>query len=339
MLLSIIIPVYNVEQYLCECLDSVFAQDLADCEVIVVNDGSTDNSRQILTEYQARCPELIIIDQENKGLSGARNVGMAFAKGEYLYFLDSDDYMIPNAVDTMIKAINSTKAEVIGFNAMANGEIIYIPSFKVSDNVKSGIDFLCDFYIDNGFYPYVNVPIYVYQKDFLNSKQLSFKVGIYHEDVLFSLLVFYYSKSVSAFNVPVFNYRQHRDGSICTDIKEKNLLDRSIVCRELNTFFINENFFNKHFYNAMFYQYHYNLILADTNNFTHILPVIFRREDKIIMKKGITCEYDYKLWILSIINIKFMNKFNKNRLPSFFRRFINITIGILFKIQFSKNSK
>ena len=337
--LSIIIPVYNVEPYLVECLNSVFLQDLSDCEVITINDGSTDYSRQILSEYLDRYPTLVIIDQDNKGLSAARNTGMACAKGEYLYFLDSDDYMTPSAIDTIIKAINSTKAEVIVFNAMANGETIYIPSFKVSDSVKSGIDFLCDFFIDNGFYPYVNVPVYVYQKGFLNNKQLSFKVGMYHEDILFSLLVFYYSKSVSVFNVPIFNYRQHRDGSICTNIKEKNLLDRSIACRELNTFFIKENFFNIRFYNAIFYQYYYNLILADTNNFTDILPAIFRKEDKKIMKKGITCEYEYKLWILSIIDVKFMNMFNKNLLPSFLRRFINITIGILFKIQFSKNSK
>lgn len=335
MILSIIIPVYNVEPYLEECLDSVFAQNLADCEVIAVNDGSTDNSRQILSEYLNRYPILIIIDQDNKGLSFARNTGVAYAKGEYLYFLDSDDYMMPNAVDTMVKAINSTKAEVIGFNAMANGETIYIPSFKVSDNVKSGINFLCDFFIDNGFYPNVNVPLYVYQKKFLNYKQLSFKVGIYHEDVLFSLLVFYYSKSVIAFNVPVFNYRQHRDGSICTNIKEKNLLDRSNICRELNVFFMEQGFFNRYFFNTIFYQYLYNIDLALEKAFSGSLNIFFNKADEAIMKKGITNDYECKLWLLATINTNLMLAFYKGKLPNWLRKMINCGFTLYSKINYN----
>jgi glycosyltransferase involved in cell wall biosynthesis len=335
MLLSIIIPVYNVELYLNECLDSVFVNDLLNCEIITVNDGSTDNSGKILSEYKRKYSKLIIIDQTNKGLSAARNAGMAYAKGEYLYFLDSDDYMMPNAVDTMIKAINSTKAEVIGFNALANGETIYIPSFEVSVNVKSGINFLCDFFIDNGFYPNVNVPLYVYQKKFLNYKQLSFKVGIYHEDVLFSLLVFYYSKSVSAFNVAVFNYRQHRDGSICTNIKEKNLIDRSNICRELNVFFMEQGFFNKYFYNTIFYQYLYNIDLATEKAFSSSLNTFFNKADKANMKKGITNDYEFKLWLLATININLMLAFYKGKLPNWLRRMINCGFTIYSKINYN----
>ena len=202
MLISIIIPVYNVEAYLAECLDSIFNQFIDGCEVIIINDGSTDNSRQILTEYQIKYPKLVIIDQENKGLSGARNTGIRNAQGEYLYFLDSDDYLLPNAIENVIQSIKSTDVEVIGFNALANGEKVYIPSFKVSDKPKIGIDFYVDFYKDNGFYPYCNVPVYVYRKLFLDRYNLTFKEGLYHEDILFSMFVFFYATKISGFNIP-----------------------------------------------------------------------------------------------------------------------------------------
>ena len=91
--ISIIIPVFNTEKYLKECLDSVFSQSFKDFEVICINDGSTDNSRDILNEYASKYDCLHIIDQENSGLSASRNVGMDKAKGKYILFLDSDDIL------------------------------------------------------------------------------------------------------------------------------------------------------------------------------------------------------------------------------------------------------
>jgi len=331
MTLSIIIPVYNVEACLAECLDSVFSQDLTDCEVIAVNDGATDGSRAILAQYQTIHPEFIIIDQPNKGLSGARNSGMARAKGEYLYFLDSDDYLLPNAVSTIIKSIQSTKAEVIGFNATANGDTVYIPSFKVSDKAKTGIDYFVDFYAENGIYPTVNVWLYTYKKSFLVNNNHTFKEGLFHEDVLFTMRTFYYAKSIAAQNTSIVNYRQNRDGSICTNIKLKNLTDRTIVCRDLDAFFKLENFTNKHFYNVLFQQYHYNIDLAVSNNFLVEKKDFFSAADKAIMKKGITNNYEFKVWVLACVNIKLLDRYMKNSLSGFQRKLINIIGTVLYK--------
>ena len=88
---SVIIPVYNVEPYLRECLESVIHQTLREIEIICVNDGSTDNSLRVLEEYQGRDDRISVISQDNQGLSAARNCGMRYAGGEYIYFLDSDD--------------------------------------------------------------------------------------------------------------------------------------------------------------------------------------------------------------------------------------------------------
>ena len=90
---SIIIPVYNVENYLSECLDSVIKQTIMDLEIICVNDGTKDHSREILEEYQKQDARIQIIDKVNGGLSSARNAGLAAATGEYILFLDSDDYL------------------------------------------------------------------------------------------------------------------------------------------------------------------------------------------------------------------------------------------------------
>ena len=92
--ISVIIPVYNVEKYLRECLDSLLNQTFKDIEIICVNDGSTDGSLNILNEYASKDSRFIIINQNNQGLSAARNNGLNVAKGDYVAFLDSDDYIL-----------------------------------------------------------------------------------------------------------------------------------------------------------------------------------------------------------------------------------------------------
>ena len=106
MLFSIIIPVYNVELYLKDCLDSVLNQSFADWEAICVNDGSTDGSVTILGKYAEKDSRFKIISQPNAGLSAARNTGINAAKGDYILFLNSDDWMELNALEVLSKNIN-----------------------------------------------------------------------------------------------------------------------------------------------------------------------------------------------------------------------------------------
>ena len=101
MKFSVVVPVYNVEQYLGQCLESLQAQDYTDFEVICVNDGSTDGSRKILTEWATHSPQMRIIDRENGGLSAARNTGLKEAKGDYVVFVDSDDWVEPTMLSRL----------------------------------------------------------------------------------------------------------------------------------------------------------------------------------------------------------------------------------------------
>lgn len=118
MRFSVVIPVYNVAEYLQGCVDSVLANDCSDCEIILVDDGSTDGVCPALCdEIAAEHPELIrVIHQENLGLGGARNTGLEAARGEYLFFVDSDDTIVPDALAKLEEAIQMSKADIISFN-------------------------------------------------------------------------------------------------------------------------------------------------------------------------------------------------------------------------------
>ena len=114
---SIIVPVYNVEKYLRECLDSIAMQTIDDFEVICINDGSEDNSDRILTEYEKKYKNIkILVHEENKGLSAARNTGIRNAAGEYLLFVDADDYILPETCETLYEQARKTESEVLFYN-------------------------------------------------------------------------------------------------------------------------------------------------------------------------------------------------------------------------------
>lgn len=119
---SVIIPVYNVEPYLRECIDSVLAQTFQNIEIILVDDGATDHCPDICDEYADHYPNVSVIHQRNGGLSTARNAGMAAAKGTYIYFLDSDDYIVPHAIETLYDIAEQKNADAVFFEAFVIDE-------------------------------------------------------------------------------------------------------------------------------------------------------------------------------------------------------------------------
>ena len=119
---SVIIPVYNTEPWLKECLDSVLRQTMAGFEVICVDDGSTDRSGAILKDYAARDARFCVISQKNKGQSAARNAGINVARGTYIYFLDSDDYIEPDLLETACRELDKKKLDIVFFDTVVFGE-------------------------------------------------------------------------------------------------------------------------------------------------------------------------------------------------------------------------
>ena len=118
--ISVIMPVYNVEKYLANCIESVLAQTFTDFELICVNDGATDASAQILSDYAAKDERIIVITQQNKGLSGARNEGFKRARGEWIYFVDSDDAIHPQLLEIAYLTAEKNKAQMVCFGYLRN---------------------------------------------------------------------------------------------------------------------------------------------------------------------------------------------------------------------------
>lgn len=202
---SIVIPVYNTEKFLKKCLDSVFNQTFKDFEVIVVNDGSTDNSKDIINEYMDR---IIYIEKENEGLSSARNDGISASKGEYLLFLDSDDYYENNFLYELSKKINSE--EIIRYRICdVFDNMAPIKYFDESFNNLNGIDafkIICKSH-------YVEVScLYCYKRDYWIKNNFSFLKGSFHEDFGLIPLVLIKANSVSSVDIFGYDYYQRMDG-------------------------------------------------------------------------------------------------------------------------------
>lgn len=204
---SVIIPVYNVEQYLRECLDSVVNQTLRDIEIICVNDGSPDNSLAILEEYASKDKRIKIINKENGGISSARNCAIPLAKGEYIGFVDSDDWIDLDFYEKLYNTAKRYKAEVActnlyrvyekeGFYFVKQKRIKY--SSRVSEK-----------------YRLANVPKanYVMNKVYhtkkLQKSGVLFEDGVLYEDVLWSHKVIYYLKGLVTVPGTKYNYRDN----------------------------------------------------------------------------------------------------------------------------------
>lgn len=245
MKFSIIIPVYNVEAYLHQCLDSVLCQDFSDWEVVCVNDGSTDGSAAILEDYVAKDARFRLVTQPNGGLSAARNAGLDAAQGEYILFLDSDDWLVENAL--MVLSTNLSGEDMLCFSGRRFFEKTH--GFNPSDLLKNG-DYQSgmDYYNENALLPrdfaFVCVVLRAYRRTFLMDNGLRFKEGILHEDNLFTPLACYYAKEVRVLNVCLYNYRV-RANSITNTVDMKRLTDLMETANELAAFFIPKKGFDK----------------------------------------------------------------------------------------------
>ncbi len=227
-LVSIVIPVYNVELWLAECLDSAIRQTLQDIEIICVNDGSTDKSGTILQTYATRDTRIKIINQENAGLSAARNTGMDTASGKYIYFLDSDDMIVPDAIKKLYELAEKNSLDQIIFTASVfkdkdakiseaaiNEEIEYnslagLPAPEITGSGSETLKIL----LDSNCY-FAPVPYRFFRREILLKYKLHFPVGIIHEDEYFAPISLFVSPKVLVFNEKLYQ-RRLRDNSIMT---------------------------------------------------------------------------------------------------------------------------
>lgn len=245
MKFSIVIPVYNVEKYLVECLESVLNQTFTDWEAVCVNDGATDNSASILEEYTVKDSRIKTITQPNGGLSAARNTGLTASQGEYVLFLDSDDWLEPNALETLSDHLDDEDMLCFSGRRFFEETNSFNPADVLPEKTYgSGMDY----YNDNALAPrdfaFVCVVLRAYKRAFLVDHNLHFKKGIFHEDNLFTPLACYDAKSVKSINASLYNYRV-RANSITTANDAKRLKDLMAIANELAAFFVSKQGFDK----------------------------------------------------------------------------------------------
>lgn len=237
---SIIIPVYNVEKYIVKCLESCINQDISqNCyEVVVVNDGTLDNSMDIVNQYKIRFPHLIkIINQKNAGLSAARNAGLSIAKGEYVWFVDSDDYIEDNILSGLISFIRHHKdVDLIQIQYRMVYEDSTMKKNIISSlftNEVAGNEALAS----GGLH--IPAQFALFRREFLLQNNLKFYPAIYHEDLEFKPRATVLAKKIIDYPKICYNYLQRSSGSITATFKLKNGIDMLKVANSLKKFSCN----------------------------------------------------------------------------------------------------
>ena len=229
---SVIVPIYNVEKYLKRCIESLVNQTLQDIQIILVNDGSTDNSGNIAKEYEIKYPEKIMyLEKENGGLSDARNYGMPYATGEYIAFLDSDDYIELSAYEEMYnKAIEESSDYV---------ECDFLWEYPN----KTKVDKRYEYNNKKEMLTFVRVVAWnkLIKRKIIERYNITFPKGLRYEDVEFTYKLIPHLEKCSYVDKPFVHYVQ-RDGSIANVQNERTaeifrVLDNVIYYYEKNNFY------------------------------------------------------------------------------------------------------
>lgn len=220
-LISIIVPIYNVEKYIFKCVDSIINQTYKNIEIILVDDGSTDNSGTICDEYEKKDNRIKVIHKKNGGLSDARNVGIDKAKGDYLVFVDSDDWVSDKMIEYLYNNACKYKADIVqGDYIKAYTEYNCIKNIKEEINHYNSIGALNNLYEEECTKSVV-VWNKIYKKDLF--EEIRFPKGKLHEDEFTTYKLLHKAKNVVDSNIPIYYYRQ-REGSIMqSEFSEKRL--------------------------------------------------------------------------------------------------------------------
>ena len=245
---SIIVPVYNSQDYLKDCIESLIKQTLRPIEILCIDDGSTDDSGRILKEYAERYPEISVIWQSNRGVSAARNTGLAAARGQYVYYLDSDDYVEPDLLETAYRELNNNHLDIVCFDTAAFGEAGIEQDFISRKNryyarscsypsVYSGEELLYQM-IGNHDY---SCPVWkqVVRRSFLQEQGVKFYEGIIHEDELYTFRTMIPAER-AAYIPRILHHRRLRQHSITTSALDFQSVYGYFICaKEVYCFLLN----------------------------------------------------------------------------------------------------
>lgn len=218
-LVSIIVPTYNVERYVEECIDSLLNQTYKNIEIIVLDDASTDATAYLLKQYKDKIQ--LIVNSNNKGQGARRNEGMKFAQGKYIYFVDSDDWIEPETVEAAVTQLDQTQAEIVRFNGLsfydANAETVKEGRYDFSDRLEHHKVYKEGEALEANRRTYSASPcLYIFRKDIVGTHNLQFLEGVLHEDEYFTTRLFTVIRKMVYLNRN-FYHRRYRTASTMTE--------------------------------------------------------------------------------------------------------------------------
>ena len=217
MLLSIIIPVYNIENYIGACVSSVIEQDIDsnNYEIIIIDDGSKDGSSEIIKEFEKSQKNILVHRQKNVGLGGARKSGIKLAKGKYIYFLDGDDYLARNTLNAIIQCMEEYNLDILGFDTVTTEKLDLSESQRDSSNKKIKVTDGISFIGSNKNYK-IEVWWYIINRQFLIDTNIIFEDKRFVNDSYFTPSLFLEAKRVAHVPIDIYRYVQ-RPNSITSN--------------------------------------------------------------------------------------------------------------------------
>lgn len=264
---SLIIPVYNVEKYLRLALESAVNQTLKNIEIIVVNDGSTDSGYKIIKEFADVTPNMIVINQENSGLSAAKNAGLRVASGDYIAFMDSDDHVAPDFLEVLYNLAVNNDADISYCNYNVyypeSGRSFYMP-FTSRNAVYSKETALNKLILDVTLHHFSWNKLY--KRSLFTDNNIDF-CPMFFEDIATSPKLFYFANKVAVTNKSLYYYTQ-RDGSIISSMNVRKINDYNLSYGIIREFLESQNDFRQ--YKSSFKIYGYRAFLVNIYNIFNI---------------------------------------------------------------------
>ncbi len=334
--LSIIIPIYNTAKYLPACLDSITKQVNNKVEIICINDGSTDSSLSILEKYKTKINNLYIINQDNKGIGYSRNKGLSLAKGEYVLFIDSDDWINENLISIIFDYTQKTDCDIFCFNAQLfnnkhqklTKEVFFYPKQINPALKKYSIGTHKDFSLI--LYNNISSVNKAYKREFLLQHNILFPENLYFEDWIFHHEAFFKAKKIAFFTKPLYYYRVNQPNSFVGKMKKnRSVFDLFTVLEKYKIILQDTNLYG--YYRADYENYMVWILRTKFIFDVHFsLKKEFLEKTKIFLKENITdLNNNNLLYDDNLEFIYYINNFNwtscwfiyyaLNKLQNFFK--------------------
>lgn len=230
-LISVIVPAYNIVDYLPRCLDSILNQTYSDLEVIVISDGSTDGTNEVIKKYAEKDSRIVPVFKDNSGVSDTRNRGLDIAKGEYIGFVDGDDYIEPDMYETLLRNLLESDADIshCGYQRVFPSSVDYYYNTGkrvIQDNQKGIRDIIVGDYVEPGLW------IKLYRKEILKNVRMPKDIKI-NEDVLFNFYAFCNSNKSIYEDKPFYHYILRKGSASTSKVNDNKLFDPIKVRREI----------------------------------------------------------------------------------------------------------